>query len=137
VLEAGATARPAAGSKRPITEAVRGGSLEIVELLMEREASPDEPGGDGKTPLIVAAQSGFEEIIRALLARGADVNGRNPVDGTTALMWAANNGRTSIVKLLLDRGADAGLVAKDGWTAGEAARMAGHSEIARMLEQRI
>jgi ankyrin repeat protein len=137
LLDAGANALPAAGAERPLTEAVRGGSPEVVRLLIEHGASPDEPGVDGKTPLIIAAQIGNEEIVRLLLDRGADVNGRNPVDGTTPLMWAANNGRRSIVQVLLDHGADATLVAKDGWTAGEAARMAGHVEIARTLERRI
>ena len=52
-------------------------------------------------------------------------------------MWAANTGRKSYVELLIEHGANAALTANDGWTAGEAARMAGHDEIARMLERRI
>ena len=65
------------------------------------------------------------------------MNGRDAGTGSTALMWAANTGRKRIVELLMERGADPTLAAKDGWTAGSAARMAGHDDIARLLEERI
>jgi len=137
LLNAGAELQPAAGAIRPLAQAVRSGSLESVKILIDHKADMNEPGGNGKTPLILAAQSGHEEIIRFLLEQGANVNGRNVTDGTTALMWAANNGRARIVELLLERGGDARLTAKDGWSAGEAARMAGHDDIADKLERRI
>jgi ankyrin repeat protein len=108
-----------------------------VKLLVEHKADVNEPGGNGKTPLILAAQNGHEDIISYLLERGAEVNGRNAADGTTALMWAANTGRARIVELLLESGGDARLIAKDGWSAGEAARMAGHDDIAAKLDRKI
>ena len=86
---------------------------------------------------MLAARGGHDEIVRMLLEKRAEVNGRNPEDGTTALMWAANNGLKSIVEFLVERGADPSIAANDGWTAGEAARMAGHVDIADKLEQRI
>lgn len=137
LLNAGARALPAAGSIRPLPQAVRAGSLETVKLLVEHKADVNEPGGNGKTPLILAAQNGHEDIISYLLERGAEVNGRNAADGTTALMWAANTGRARIVELLLESGGDARLIAKDGWSAGEAARMAGHDDIAAKLDRKI
>lgn len=136
LLEAGADPTAAPGRERPLAEAIRGGSRKIVQRLLEAGADPETPGADGKTPLIVAARSGHDAIVRLLLEAGADVNARDTSDGTTALMWAANNGLRSIVELLMEHGADAGLVAEDGWTAGEAARMAGHTELARLLERR-
>lgn len=137
LLTAGADATAREGRISPLAEAVRGGSLESAKLLIEAGADPSRPDTGGKTPLILAVLGGQDALVEELLDRGADVNGRNGEDGTTALMWAANTGRKSYVELLLERGADAGLAANDGWTAGEAARMAGHVEIARLLERRI
>ena len=88
-------------------------------------------------PLTLAVRGGFDEAVEALVEKGADVNGRNRDDGSTALMWAANNGHRSIVEYLVENGADVAIEAKDGWTAGEAARMAGHEEIANRLDRPI
>ncbi|MDH3580669.1 MAG: ankyrin repeat domain-containing protein [Hyphomicrobiales bacterium] len=137
LLTAGARPVPARGVASPLAQAVRGGSLDAVKLLVEARADVDRPGRDGRTPLILAVLGGHDEIVRLLLDRGGKANIRNTKDGTTALMWAANTGRRSLVELLLKHGADAKIAAKDGWTAGEAARVAGHEEIARLLERRI
>ena len=137
LLKAGAGLDTASGAVTALTEALRAGSHEVVTLLLERGADPDRAGRGGRTPLILAALEGDETLVRLLLDKGADANGRNPQDGTTALMWAANSGRKEIVELLMTRGANATLTAKDGWTAAAAARMAGHDDIARSLEERI
>jgi ankyrin repeat protein len=120
-----------------LTQAIRIGSLETVSTLLAHGADPNRPAADDRKPLMLAARGGLDEIVRQLLDKGGDVNGRNARDGTTALMWAANTGRRRIVDLLLERGANPSITAKDGWTAGAAARMAGHDEIAGKLEQRI
>lgn len=137
LLDAGASAAPEGSRISPLAEAMRAGSLESARLLMRAGADPNRPDRDGKTPLILAVLGGQDALVEELLGNEADPNGRNAEDGTTPLMWAANTGRKSYVDLLLERGADAGLEANDGWTAGEAARMAGHEEIARILERRI
>lgn len=137
LLAAGARAFPAKGGVSPLAEAVRGGSVEAVRKLVDAKVDLDQADRDGKTPLILAVLGGHDEILRLLLDRGAKVNIRDAKDGTTALMWAANTGRKSYVELLLKRGANAVLAANDGWTAGEAARMAGHEDIARLLDRRI
>ncbi len=137
LLAAGARTAPGSDAISPLAEAVRGGSLETVRHLIDANADLDQADRDGKTPLILAVLGGHDEILRLLLDRGAKANFRNAKDGTTALMWAANTGRKSYVELLIKRGANAALTANDGWTAGEAARVAGHHEIARMLELKI
>lgn len=137
VLAAGARLVPARGAISPLAEAVRGGSTDAVRQLVEARANLDQPDRDGRTPLILAVLGGHDEILRLLLDRGAKADIRDTKDGTTALMWAANTGRRSFVELLLKHGANAKLTAKDGWTAGEAARVAGHEEIAQLLERRI
>jgi ankyrin repeat protein len=86
---------------------------------------------------MVAATDGHDEIVGLLLERGAAVNAINGVDGTTALMWAANGGWMSVVRRLLAAGARPSIAAGDGWTAVEAARMAGHDDIVKLLEEGI
>ncbi len=85
----------------------------------------------------MAAGGNFAEIVDLLLKRGASVNAPNREDGTTALMWAANAGYSEVVQRLLRSGADVDLVARDGWTAVKAAKMAGHDDIVRLLREQI
>lgn len=137
LLQAGARARAAPGEVGALTEAIQAGSHDVVRLLLENDADPNRPGRKGRTPLALAAIDGDERLTRLLLDKGAAVDGRDAGTGSTALMWAANTGRKRIVELLMERGADPTLAAKDGWTAASAARMAGHDDIARLLEEEI
>lgn len=133
LLRAGA--KPSAGAVTALTEAIRAESMEVARLLIDAGANPGHTGRGGKAPLVLAVLNGNEELVKLLLDKGAQINERHPKDGTTALMWAANTGEKRLVQLLMDRGADLSIRALDGWTAGEAARMAGHHEIAKMLER--
>ncbi len=137
LLKAGAKAEGGSGKFTALTQAVRAGLHETTRLLLDAGADPNRVAADGRRPLMLAARGGHDEIVRALLDKGADINGRNPDDGSTALMWAANNGLKGMVEFLVERGADPTIKANDGWTAGEAARMAGHMDIANTLERRI
>ncbi len=137
LLKAGAQANSGPGKFTALTQAVRTGLHETTRLLLEAGADVNRPKADGRRPLMLAARGGNDELVRLLLDKGAEIDGRNPKDGTTALMWAANNGLKSIVEYLIERGADPSIAANDGWTAGEAARMAGHMDIADKLERRI
>ena len=137
LLEAGAIADGGSGKFTALTQAIRIGAHEAASLLLDKDASPNRSAADGRPPLMLAARGGFDTIVKLLLDKGAKINGRYAKDGSTALMWAANNGHQRIVELLIDRGANAALTANDGWTAGAAARMAGHEEIANRLERQI
>lgn len=137
LLKAGAKADGGPAKITALTQGLRSGSDEVVKFLLNAGADPNRAAADDRKPLMLAARAGLDESVRYLLDKGAQINGRNEKDGTTALMWAANNGRKRIVELLIERGADPSLTAKDGWTAGEAARMAGHVDIADRLERQI
>lgn len=137
LLSAGAKADGGSAKITALTQGVRASSDETVKLLLAAGADPNRTAADGRKPLMLAARAGLNETVRTLLDKGADVNGRNTKDGSTALMWAANNGHKQLVEYLMDRGADPSLTAKDGWTAAEAARMAGHNDIADKLERQI
>jgi ankyrin repeat protein len=137
LLKAGAKPDSNSAKITALTQALRANSDEAVKFLLKAGADPNRAAADERKPLMLAARAGLDESVRYLLDKGALINGRNKKDGTTALMWAANTGRKRIVEYLIDQGADPSLTAKDGWTAGEAARMAGHVDIADKLERQI
>ena len=134
LVAAGAKMKPVRkGAQTPLNAALKGGHFDLVVDFIARGADVNLPGAKGRRPLELVAIAGDQRSLELLLARGADVNARNVKDGTTALMWAANNGHMASVKRLLNAGADPSLTANDGWTAYEAARMAGHENLARLL----
>ena len=55
---------------------------------------------------MTCARTGEAAGVRALLARGANVNAKEPAHDQTALMWAAAQAHPEVVDALLERGAD-------------------------------
>ena len=68
-----------------------------------------------------------------LIARGADVNAKEPSQNQTALMWAAAEHHPDVVKLLIEQGADLQARTKNGFTALHFAAREGDIESARLL----
>lgn len=116
-----------------LTRAALSGDQAAVAALLAAKADPNGLGRDDRPALHQAAKGGHVEILRTLLDAGADVNLTDEPTGQTALMLAANSGSLAAVELLLARGARADLRAKDGWTALEAAKMAGGDGIAAAI----
>jgi uncharacterized protein len=123
----------AADGVSALTRAALSGDQAAVAGLLAAKASPNGLGRDDRPALHQAAKGGHVEILRILLDGGADVNLTDGPTGQTALMLAANSGSLRAVELLLARGAKTDLRAKDGWTALEAAKMAGGDRIAAAL----
>ena len=72
---------------QPLHEACNHGNLSIVELLLDRGANINDPGGPhcgGMTPLHDAVQNAHVDVVKLLIARGASVNLKNK-DGHTPL----------------------------------------------------
>jgi ankyrin repeat protein len=88
-----------------LIDAAKGGSIDVVRLVLERGAPVNEKGPGGLTPLHVAAESGHDAIVRVLLDLGAEVNARDDA-GMEPLHKAADESRDGVVRLLLDSGAD-------------------------------
>ncbi|GAA0370099.1 hypothetical protein GCM10009530_20250 [Microbispora corallina] len=107
---------PAQGST-PLYRAAMRGDQEIVRLLLEYGADPDQPsGGDEEgLPLCAAACWNHAETVQALLDGGADPDARE-AGGWTALLWAAANGNLASADILLDAGATPDLADDEGDT---------------------
>jgi ankyrin repeat protein len=93
-----------------LTVAAERNNLEVVELLINKGANPQDIDGTNSSALVAAAYQS-EEITKILLDKGANPSsvgcGDNPC---TALSQAVLSGNEATVKLLLDKGA----VVKDG-----------------------
>jgi ankyrin repeat protein len=114
-------------------EAARGGSDEVVMLLLERGARARPDKDQESTPLHRAASFCGPEVLRALIARGADPNAREGGGGSTPLVYAALNGRLDNVRVLLAAGADPNARASDGKTILQHA--SGHPEVEQELRR--
>ena len=88
----------------PLHYACRYGHKEIVDMLIEANATVDMVSKFGTTPLMWAAGNNFPEICMALLKAGADKDLqttwlRRP--GVSARVVAAEAGHVNIVRLLM------------------------------------
>lgn len=70
LLERGAAVNRAGWT--PLHYAAASGNVEILKLLLDREANIDSRAPAGTTPLMMAAQEGQGDAVRLLLARGAN-----------------------------------------------------------------
>ena len=86
----------------PLHEAAQKGHIEVVELLIEAGADPnDKTTQTGKTPLHFAAEVGSVDIFKVLIEAGAnlrphDINSWSPLDVAT------KEGHMNFVKVLID-----------------------------------
>ena len=80
------------------------GSLEVLNLLLERGADGNACNKWRETPLLIAANNGHTAAVKALLKSGADPSLCSEA-GWSALTFAAHKGYDDIVKLLLEAGA--------------------------------
>ncbi|EPS25382.1 hypothetical protein PDE_00315 [Penicillium oxalicum 114-2] len=76
--------------------------VDIVQLLLQHNASINACSDGGWTPLHNACERGHEAIVRILLRAGANINSQL-LNGVTPLHLAAQGGHTEVVKCLLER----------------------------------
>ena len=89
LLAAGAATVPPPGAT-PILNLVAGkGHVELLALLLERGADPDQRDENGRTALMYAVTSGATEAVTFLLEHGADPAAVQTSTGRTVLMNAA------------------------------------------------
>jgi ankyrin repeat protein len=80
------------------------GDVKEVRALIDKGASVNARGEDGRTALMEAAYGGHTEVVKLLLEKGADVT---PVkdDGATALSLTQGASHRDIQQMLMDKGA--------------------------------
>ena len=112
-LDRGADANEVYNGGTALHWAAQQGHAEVVTVLLQRGARPDEPHAvTGSTPLHIAAQEGKQAVVAALLERGASCDARNGA-GHTPLHRAAQQGQLAALQALLPRVAAAGAAALD------------------------
>jgi ankyrin repeat protein len=98
--------------------AARGGSVDVIEVLVAAGADVDlrDRDGDGWTPLLHAVHKRQPAAVLTLLEAGAAPDLARD-GGMTALIMAAGYGDAEIVAALLDHGADPRAQTSGGLTA--------------------
>ncbi|TRY89388.1 hypothetical protein DNTS_024126 [Danionella cerebrum] len=85
--------------------ACRGGSLSVLEALLNHGAKLDSRDKLRSTPLHVAVRTGHFECAEHLIACGADVNAKD-IEGDTPMHDAVRLNRFKLIQLLLLHGGD-------------------------------
>ena len=116
----------------PLWAAALGGHLDVVELLIERNAEVDGRILSNATPLRAAAFHGYLDIVSCLVEHGADVNAGQSF-GSTPLMITCYNGHMNVVTYLVEHGANIHLQDKNGDTCLHCAAENGHVEVVSKL----
>ena len=89
----------------------------------------------GDTPLHIIAIWGDVDSAKVLIREGAEVDARGE-DGFTPLHSAVEQDKIEVARLLLDSNANPYLRTSDGTDAFELARILGHDEILKLLDER-
>jgi ankyrin repeat protein len=109
---------PSTRGETPLIHALKGERVywEIVEVLLQHGADPNESDIDGTTPLFYAIDSCSESLVRLLLIHGADIS-HSKDDGTTPLLHAVRCQEVDMVELFLEMGAELDETTRDNeWT---------------------
>jgi ankyrin repeat protein len=117
-----------------IVMAAAGRNLEIVKILIENGARPDDRHPkDNSSALTVAAANGDLAIVTYLLDHKAEIDLPGALR-ETALIKAARGHHNEVVKLLLERGADRDETDASGATAPEIAERAGWKDTVALFQ---
>ena len=82
------------------------GQFDVVEILIEYQASITAINANKYTPLHLAASNGHVQVAEYLIQEEAPINGDEKNKVSTPLLLACQAGHTLIVNLLLKNGAD-------------------------------
>lgn len=77
-------------------------ALDIVNLLIKKNANIHAANKNGETPMHISAGGGHEQLTNTLLKKGADVNVQD-AKGRTPVILAVIGGHKPVVSLLLPK----------------------------------
>ncbi|KAF0988668.1 hypothetical protein HZS_1980, partial [Henneguya salminicola] len=117
----------------PLIVACENGNLEIVQYLIQNNATLENSRKDKHSLLMAASSGGHLEIVRFLINLDVDINKKDPENHHTALSLACLNGHINIVKILLQYGADPYHTLKDNSTILIQACKGGELSIVNLL----
>jgi uncharacterized protein len=122
----------------PLVMAAYEGHTEIVKLLLEAGAdvSAVDPGMKA-TALHAAAYAGRAAAARLLIEYHIELDKQGPYNGYTALHDAVWQNNIEVVKVLLEAGANLNIKSNSGQTPLEFAESRHHTEIARLIQQKM
>jgi len=120
----------------PLIAALMHNDTQEANSLLAKGADPNEGRLLGFSPVFLSVIYQNKAIFDAILARGVDLQERDP-SGATLLMWAAYNdkGNPEIVEELLKRGLDPNATNKAGESALTWASRRGSTAVVAILEQ--
>jgi len=106
----------------------------IVNLLLEKKATPTAKSGGDPTVLMKAAVTGNEDMVHRCCKTFSmsDINSQDR-NGKTALLYAADKGHINIVRLLCESKAHADQEDNDGNTPLIVAAKNGYTDVIRVL----
>ena len=87
----------------PLHEAVSNGHLDILKLLLRKQADVNSRANSGYTPLHLAASLGHVNCVRVLLDNGADIANTDEY-GKTPIQTAELSSKHEVVKVLRSAG---------------------------------
>lgn len=115
-----------------LIEAIRGGNIDSVKLLLKHNVKTEVRDNEGRTPLMYACAFNNNEIIDELIKQGFDVNAKDN-SNATPLIYAVQYQQPYAVKLLIDSGANYNYVIKDLESVLTLACKRGNEEIVDLL----
>ncbi len=107
LLAAGEDVQEKVRGDYPLNVAALFGPAEMVAVLLDAGAKPEQPGRDGLYPLHNAVTMGHKDIVALLIKRGAVVDAKDSRGRTPLYSFAATGGKDiEIARMLIAAGAD-------------------------------
>lgn len=131
--DAGLVDLPGYHGHTPLVAAAGNGSLEVVEILLQHGANPEQRLPDGSHALDWASLKGDVRICEMLLERAPQLLDTPGCQGRTPLAAAAGAGHAAVVALLLQHGADPRRSLAEGTRPLDWAAWGGHRKVVEQL----
>lgn len=121
--------------RQPMHAACKGGSLELIKLLLAQGAKLDCRDAAGNTPLHALCEAGHLHLLQQLAPTEEQLKLGN-ASGQSLLHAACRSGKLELVQHLIDKGLDDKLLDKNGLTCLMLACGSGSIDCAKLLLER-